>query len=58
MAYCSQDATRAEVLQAVATSVRRIVTAAFSVADDGIVIVCHYRLFGGGVAVDFRYSWP
>ena len=39
------------MLEAVTTSVRRVVTAAFAVADDGIVIVCHYRIFGGGVAV-------
>ena len=51
LAYCPQDATRAEVLEAVTTSVRRVLTAAFAVADDGIVIVCHYRIFGGGVAV-------
>ena len=39
------------MLEAVTTSVRRVVTDAFAVADDGIVIVCHYRIFGGGVAV-------
>ena len=42
------------MLEAMKTSVLQAVTAAFAVADVldyGIVIVCHYRVFGGGVAV-------
>lgn len=51
VAYCRPDSTREDVVSLVALSVRRVFTAAESVADDFSVHMAHYPVLGGGLAV-------
>ncbi|KAI0559947.1 Peptidase C78 [Gracilaria domingensis] len=51
LAYCSLGDSKAQVLELIAISLRRVLEASFSVSDEGRVSITHHRVLGGGLAV-------
>ncbi|CAN8072201.1 unnamed protein product [Agarophyton chilense] len=53
LAYCKSGDSKHEVLDLIATSLRRVLIATFAVSDEARVSMTHHRVLGGGVALTF-----